>query len=168
MSMQNWEMEGFGLPIDENPVKAGAFCAGMDRDLFDKGVEDAAEYYGVKDPEALSRLQDKTREVTEDGLRAALNEPAEVFRSVADCSVDSFPEELAEVLNDKYNCVGFAGVGYGCDNPAAIMYQAVYPWHMKDGDRSMTQEKLTMIFSELGKELGVTVPADDLRYEYWG
>ena len=49
-----------------------------------------------------------------------------------------------------------------------IMYQAVYPWQMKDGDRSMTREKLAEIFGRLGKELGVTTPADDLRYEYWG
>lgn len=60
---------------------------------------------------------------------------------------------VADILNAKYDTAGFTSYP-SCsdtDQEAVLIYEPVFPWEMKDGDRSMTREKLDRIFSELAE-----------------
>ena len=60
---------------------------------------------------------------------------------------------VADILNAKYDTIGFTAYP-SCsdtDQEAVLIYEPVFPWEMKDGDRSMTREKLDRRFSELAE-----------------
>lgn len=144
MSCRSWSVDGYGMSLENADTdKFMAFIREIASDKLKKQIEEA--------------------EQDSDGEEYDWNFLYETF----DCNPASV---IADYLNEKYGTAGFAGNPQDEDyTPDNLLYQPVFPWEAKEGDRSMTFEKLDEIFDHVAEKLGIEEPDISLQdYEYCG
>lgn len=152
MSMQTWEIQGYGIVSD-------GFDAKKYIELVNKISADLPE------EDKIFGDDGKTEYLKLISSCVKYDDPEEYLSDIEDYRPLRF---LADYLNYKYNCVGFESPSIDEDGNLAVLYIPCYPWEGKDGDHSLSQEMIDKIFAEIAKGLEWNTEPDFLTLYYFG
>lgn len=170
MSMETWNEYGYGIKGGvigkkyADFMKKTAETLPADSIVFKRLTSDREGNWSKE--KFLSELSDIIKDATDEET-GEFDDSA--FGEEINDRFDFRPLVFLDIyLNEKYDCLGFTAMAVDEYDDTALLYEPLYPWQGKDGDRTMTQKKIDRIFTETAKAIGWEncEPGEQTMYYY--
>lgn len=150
MSMQFWEIRGYGVQFDAN----------NGTNTTPEKIRTLLEFA----PDFKSEIKEYFEEIEIDYNTATVDDFADFEQDY----YTGIPYLIAKVMNERYDCYNFMSVDSDENGTLFLYMSACMPWEMTDFEKNISKEQLTLMIKENCNILYDNVIVDDVSIHNFG